>query len=353
VRRLSREHRAKHYSDLATAVLDDLDMLRTTTVCVFASAALLCAQNRTRWESVRTTPAVLNQETLDRLISGPSGQLAAVSQKFLLKSADGGMSWSVQRHDAPGRIDAIAFSSPDTLWEAISTPTEGTMFLASSSDGGATWKKTLTLSSPDPMGICDIAFFDEAFGIAVGEFELHPLILTTRDGGQSWYVRLLETDDPDYILRRVAFRSKSEIWLVGANSMYVSRNAGDNWTLAYHGSAAMLNEIAFGQSDIFAVGGFGMILHSPDGGETWNKIGLSEPLASRFLWSIGLLDSGRAWVAGDRGTIASTLDGGQTWQMEETGQDEFIRDIKVFGKKVFAIGDNGTLIRRSVNSGFK
>jgi photosystem II stability/assembly factor-like uncharacterized protein len=224
------------------------------------------------------------------------------------------------------------------------------MFLASSGRG-APWKAALSFSSPRAQALVDIAFLDENLGIAVGSIEAQSLILVTGDGGQTWHIRFIEeTTDPDTILRRICFRSKSEIWVVGGSSIYVSRDGGSNWTLSYQGSGELLNDIAITQSGVFVVGGFGEILHSPDYGATWKKIVLDEPLASRFLWSIAFVDSQRGWVAGDKGTIASTADGGRTWQLEESNQSGFIRDVKVSGDKVFAVGDDGTILQRSLNS---
>jgi photosystem II stability/assembly factor-like uncharacterized protein len=181
-------------------------------------------------------------------------------------------------------------------------------------------------------------------------FALRPLILTTRDGGRTWDLRLLETEDADYVLRRIVFRSKSEIWLVGGGSIWISRHAGESWGAIYQSGSVALSDIAITRSAIFVVGGWGTILRSRDDGDTWTKIALSELLAGRWLYSIASLESGRAWVTGKKGTIASTSGGGQTWQLEETGRDEFIRDIKIVGDRIFAVGDNGIILQRAANA---
>ncbi len=320
-------------------------MWRLAAACVIVGAASLCAQDVPQWKLVRANPDEAGP-SLERLIFGPASQLAAVSERLFLTSADGGVHWSAGPSTNEFRIDALAFSNSSTLWG--SAWDHGVAFLGSSSDGGVSWKKALTLN-PGPAGIVDIAFFDESFGIAVGEFALKPLILTTRDGGRTWDLRLLETENADYVLRRIVFRSKSEAWLVGGSSIWVSRNAGESWEEVFQSGSVGLNDIAITQSGIFAVGGWGAILRSQDDGETWTKIPLSEPLAGRWLYSITSLEAGRAWVTGEKGTIASTSDGGQTWQLEETGRDEFIRDIKVIGDKIFAVGDNGIILQRPLN----
>lgn len=317
-------------------------------VCILASSLLLCAQDAPKWSLVRADPGSSEDggPILERLVTGPGGQLDAVSERLLLTSANAGANWSLQPSRDDFRIEALAFSTPDTLWGAAWD--HGATFLGSSSDGGATWKQALTLR-PGPAAIGDIAFFDENFGIAVGAFDLKSLILTTRDGGRSWHLQLLESESPDPVLRRVAFLSKSEIWVVGGSSIYVSRNGGSDWDGFRPENTIFLNDIAITRSGIFVVGGWGTMLRSQDDGETWSKIQLMEPLASRFLWSITFRDASRAWVAGEKGTIASTSDGGQTWQIDETGRHEFIRDIKVIGDKVFAVGDNGTILQRVEN----
>jgi photosystem II stability/assembly factor-like uncharacterized protein len=247
------------------------------------------------------------------------------------------------------QVNSVAFLGNRLSWEV---GTEGkTAFLASTSDGGLTWTRALTLSPSRPSALVDVRFFDPGTGIAVGNLDFQSAIAVTHNSGRSWQLNLIETDDPDPVLRRVCFRSRSEAWAVGGSSIYVSRDGGLSWALAYQGSGVLLSDIAITESSgIFVVGGFGEILHSPDYGVTWEKVAVEEPLAGRFLWSIAFADSERGWVAGNEGTIASTADGGRTWLLEETNQHELIRDVIVWGNRIFAVGDNGLIIQRRISN---
>ncbi len=64
---------------------------------------------------------------------------------------------------------------------------------------------------------------------------------------------------------------------------------------------------------IVAVGYWGAIYRSEDGGETWSK---SDSGTQRSLYGVSLADAERGWVVGQLGTILRTTDGGKTWQSQ-------------------------------------
>jgi photosystem II stability/assembly factor-like uncharacterized protein len=70
-------------------------------------------------------------------------------------------------------------------------------------------------------------------------------------------------------------------------------------------------------SHIWAVGRPGSLaLHSPDLGQTWEVVRMGQTLPLNGLF---FLDERRGWAVGEFGTVVSTADGGKTWRVQRRG----------------------------------
>jgi photosystem II stability/assembly factor-like uncharacterized protein len=93
--------------------------------------------------------------------------------------------------------------------------------------------------------------------------------------------------------------------------------------------------------DLFAVGEYGAILHTTDGGKTWTT---PDTPTSGCLYKIGGAPSGAIYVTGDEGLLRST--DGTTWETLQTDTDERMLCLWFIGADViFAAGGGGTIIR--------
>lgn len=92
----------------------------------------------------------------------------------------------------------------------------------------------------------------------------------------------------------------------------------------------------------WAVGEFGLLLHSADGGKHWQKW----PAATgEMLTSIGFADSQHGFVVGRAGTVIATTDGGRTWQKQKTPTRQQLLAVSVIDdKRAWAVGSFGTVI---------
>jgi photosystem II stability/assembly factor-like uncharacterized protein len=66
-----------------------------------------------------------------------------------------------------------------------------------------------------------------------------------------------------------------------------------------------------------SVDGYGVILHTTDGGETWMRQGSASEIPDANLGGVAAVDAQNAWVVGDQGTIMRTRNGGRTWEQQE------------------------------------
>jgi photosystem II stability/assembly factor-like uncharacterized protein len=74
----------------------------------------------------------------------------------------------------------------------------------------------------------------------------------------------------------------------------------------------------------WACGRYGTILHSADGGETWNPQSSGTTFTLSGIW---FTDAKRGWAVGDKGTILHTSDGGSTWTPQESPVEYFHMDV--------------------------
>ena len=92
----------------------------------------------------------------------------------------------------------------------------------------------------------------------------------------------------------------------------------------------------------FAVGEFGTVIVSSDGGDNWEQ---REPIPNEFYpMAADFLDAQHGWVGGLDGVIWHTADGGESWQRQETVTTAPIYNIHANGHGVFAVGGSAKLV---------
>ena len=92
----------------------------------------------------------------------------------------------------------------------------------------------------------------------------------------------------------------------------------------------------------WAVGKFGTILHTRDGGSRWTQQnnGTGKPLTS-----VSFADEFHGFAVGGGGIILATVDGGQSWQLQDSGTKDHLLEVHALSAKhAFIAGAFGTLL---------
>jgi len=187
------------------------------------------------------------------------------------------------------------------------------------------------------LDLVSIYFTDNENGWAVGS---EGIILHTDDGGDNWNEQPSGTS---YDLESVSFLDPLNGWIAGGlwdnpqtGIILRTNNGGSSWEEMYIDTAFYLNDICFADSlNGWAVGKrsvwwgrYGTILHSNDGGLTWNR---QEPLNFwSHLQSVYFTDPDTGWVVGGSRSyvypinepfccILKTTNGGITWKEQIYG----------------------------------
>jgi len=98
----------------------------------------------------------------------------------------------------------------------------------------------------------------------------------------------------------------------------------------------------------WAVGTFGMILHTTNGGDSWQ---IQSAPSKQFLYSVHFTDSRNGWTVGSSGTILHTANGGESWQIQSSPSLQNLQAVHFTDpRNGWAVGDSG-IILHTVNGG--
>lgn len=140
-------------------------------------------------------------------------------------------------------------------------------------------------------------------------------------------------------------------------------DGGKNWTR--QGSPNTIPDVeltdvrAIDAYSAWAVGGnnnhYGVILRTVDGGKTWIRRGAPGSVPDFSSQGIGAVDSKIAWVVGGSGTIIHTEDGGKTWVQQTSNTNAPLYRVAVVDRyNAWIVGnvDNiGTVVLRTSDGG--
>lgn len=175
--------------------------------------------------------------------------------------------------------------------------------------------------------------------------------MKTSDAGSNW---VQQNSGTNFVLKSVHFVNSETGYITGAgisgNPALILRtnNGGENWSVQLYPSYNSLNKIFFdGTQNGFVVGTVnsnnGLIGTTINGGNNWNFAvqNITFPLNSLYFFSPLL-----GYSVGNNGVIITTTNGGFNWSYESSGVINNLKDIAYSGAALFAVGNNGTVLKK-------
>lgn len=237
---------------------------------------------------------------------------------------------SVDLIDAPSRTLVTALRSTvsgvaSQGGRTVAVGPRGLILL--SEDGGGSWRQ---VSSPVSTDLATVRFAGPGVVWAVGH---DAVALRSSDGGTSWE-RML---DGRTVLRLLRESAKGSERLEAEIERTMGQSAtADVWP-------APLLDIRFAADGLtgFAVGGFGLILHTVDGGKTWQSWQAKADNEQRYhLYSLTGSD-GAVFIAGEQGLVMRFDAEGQRFKRVETPYNGSFFGIDQLGSRLVAYGLRG------------
>ncbi len=259
------------------------------------------------------------------------GRGVIVGRSGLVMTTDnGGKTWKKRKSGTKEHLFDVVFTDSGKAWAVGHFGT-----IIHSTDGGATWKpqsydptfpeppeeeeggggrrrEVLSISEAENEGEVDkarlnaVSFADDQVGWIVGEFGL---VLHTADGGASWK---RQRSVLGVQLFSVHALDAQRVLAVGALGSFMrSDDGGVVWTEEKTGVSEHLLDIWPVEGQLFVVGRDGLVMVRKGDGAPFER----RPVGI-YTWlnSVQFFDANKGLVAGGRGHLLKTTDGGKSWQ---------------------------------------
>jgi|GEM_PF-931745 len=213
---------------------------------------------------------------------------------------------------------------------AIAVGDDGTIIKCNISTNDVWDLKGVGLTTDDLVAI---HFADANTGFATGR---NGTVLKTTDAGENWSVLDAGTMAD---LEAVRALSTSIVIAAGAGGTVVKTTAGgfiaDTTTVRGLDAADAVTA--------WLVGDAGLVAKTVNAGAAWI---LQDGGTDANLHGVGFIDATTGWFVGDSGTIHRTEDGGATWSPQTSGTSVTLRSVQaVSADTAFASGDGGILLK--------
>ncbi|MHB8109805.1 MAG: WD40/YVTN/BNR-like repeat-containing protein [Syntrophorhabdaceae bacterium] len=143
----------------------------------------------------------------------------------------------------------------------------------------------------------------------------------------------------------VTFSTEKDGWASGRwGTILHTSDGGKTWEQQNSGTDYTLSAIHFiDQKNGWAVGDEGTIVATKDGGKTWAK---QKSPVSYFLMDVYFLTPSRGFIVTERTHILSTDDGGKTWKVQFKDEDYILKALSFCNTEVgWAVGEFGYIYR--------
>ncbi|GAA0687703.1 YCF48-related protein [Marinobacterium maritimum] len=196
-----------------------------------------------------------------------------------------------------------------------------------STDEANSWQQA---PAPVRVTLTNTFFVDDRFGWTVGH---DGVVLKTEDGGNSWRkvmdgnranALMLEHAQSQLAELEAAIESAPEEQLEELEAQLEDRTymAEDAETFSDEGASRPFLDVWFkDRNEGLVVGGFGLILHTTDGGETWSAWFDHMDNPSQFHLNAITQIGDQLFIAAEAGTLYRSSDWGQNWEMLDSPYD--------------------------------
>lgn len=276
----------------------------------------------------------------------PSGSAGTI-----LKTTDGGLTWSVVNTSSTTAFYSIAGIDAQTIYVASFG---GAIY--KTNDGGATWSSS---NSTVGAGTYGLAFIDVNTGFASGGTGF---VSKTTDGGTTWTA--VNTPQTNWSLFQIRIIAPNEIYAVGApDVLYKTTDQGATWIplniMPVSGPVSTLiwySMDKFG-SVMLLSGDFGVVAKSTDGGASWSSNHTQYSTQIMFdidyvpgttkIWAVG-----RQYSSGTgQRNIFYSSDMGSTWQPRDLGVVSELYSICWLNENVGYVSGTNSKVLKTTDGG--
>lgn len=311
-----------------------------TVIVLAAVAAVAIAQQG--WVATRIAPPKQDLNTVFFLDSKRGW--AGGNDGFLVRTEDGGVTWTSQRVETTDAINDIYFRDKERGYLIAGNA------IFKTEDTGTRWTEARRFAPPEFEGatveLYCIRFSSKKKGWVVGSISkknsvIDSILAYTDNAGETWQRK--QTPSKSELIH-VDFDNDKRGWIVGeGGTILFTSDSGDTWARQDSRTTVTLYHVDFrNDKKGLAVGAKGTLLRTFDGGANWMIVRTSVPAT---LLSVEFVNDEEAWAVGRAGTILRTSDGGITWLKQDSANTHNLYALH-FQKKIgWAAGSSGMMMR--------
>lgn len=312
---------------------------------LFLSICAVTAFGQTGW--VRRSTDVKGDLVAVHFTSSEKGWIAG-DNGFLASTTDGGATWTTHNLNTTEDINEIYFRNEDSGYLVAGRK----MFMTR--DGGRNWQDIRIYRSGEfgsgRPEFLSIRFSDKKKGYVIGsvlrrsggdDIVVDSLVMRTDDGGETWR-RITVPSKVE--LFHLDFNGNSHGWIVGdKGAILATTDEGLTWRVQLSGVSRALFGVDFrDDNDGYAVGGGGTILRTENGGSTWAKV---ETGFTETLKRVDFADDKNGWIVGYGGSILRSGDRGKTWIKQSSAVSTRLYGLYMDKKYGWAVGERGIVLQ--------
>ena len=247
----------------------------------------------------------------------------------------------IVKTEAACDINGILFIN-DAVGYIIGGEKYDSSLFMSTNDGGKTWIRFKD-TAEHPKGVYGIAF--DGKRVIAGGFEGRAYL--AEGNPAEWVMRRMPEWD---WIQNMTFAAPNKGFLVTGEGYAVGRiykfDAAFNAHLV-DSFDYQLSDIAFANEQIGYACGYGAVLKTLDGENSWQL----QDIQGDFYKSISIVDAENVWAVGYNGSIIHTSDGGKHWEKQRNGDNPLIskyrfRDVVFKNTSTgYAVGDKGIMLK--------
>lgn len=228
--------------------------------------------------------------------------LAVGAAGAVFASSDGGKSWQEQAAPTPLSLLGVSSSAGRTL--AV-----GQYGLVLRREGSGAWQQA---ESGSKQRLFAVSLNSHGQAVAVGAFGT---VLHSEDAGKTWQAIAPDwtpytTDGAQPHLYAASIDESGSITIAGEFGLLLRRQGDAPWQLLHKGDASLFGMNLDAQGGGYIVGQSGCVLHSEDGGKSWQTLDVG---SQAILLNVRQGGDGLVLITGMRDAVYSR-DAGKSWQ---------------------------------------
>lgn len=281
----------------------------------------------------------------------------------LFATTDGGTSWNEITVENGLGIRSIWSISPELTFLSGMRSGEPDSNVVLRTTGGAWHRVDLIPDSatvPGGVEFSGISFADNQSGIAYGPGNR---IFLTSDAGATWMPVVPDIaqakGDPAIIseLRLIHMGTRNRGWALGYfDEIFTTQDGGRTWSVQDTGTPPVYtyatgvptlvmapvlgNIVSIDENHVVMTGHQGNLVTTSDAGATWTS--RNRAVTNEYLTSVAFATPDAGWIAGIKGGIFRTTNGGASWERQNAGDTTWITDLQAIDQQTaWAAGAKG------------